>query len=160
MDASDLLNKSAFAKLMLGIDCQIDRVEYQLVGFGREYRRYVIDYGTIPKHIAEPDCQAALDLLVERKWLNHCGRSMGVSLTAIDAGFSTDDVLNYARRYAPSKLIAVRGAQGDTAPRIAKVNRRGYRTMAAAMSSPSSAPDAPKVRPSSCAIGKEVRPAP
>ena len=55
--------------LMLGIDCQIDRVEYRLVGFGREYRRYVIDYGTIPKHIAEPDCQAALDLLVERKWL-------------------------------------------------------------------------------------------
>ena len=48
---------------------------------------------------------------------------MGVSLTAIDAGFSTDDVLNYARRYAPSKLIAVRGAQGDTAPRIAKVMR-------------------------------------
>ena len=41
-----------------------------------------------------------------------------------------------------------------------ELHRRGYRTMAAATSSPSSAPDAPKVRPSSCAIGKEVRPAP
>jgi len=60
---------------------------------------------------------------MDRQWLNYCGRSIGVSLAAIDAGFSTDDVLNYARRYAPSKLIAVRGAQGDLAPRIAKVQR-------------------------------------
>jgi hypothetical protein len=39
-------------------------------------------------------------------------------------------------------------------------HRKGYRKMAAATSLPSSAPDAPKVRPSSCAIGKEVQPAP
>jgi phage terminase large subunit GpA-like protein len=58
-----------------------------------------------------------------RKWLNYCGRPVGIELAAIDAGYSTDDVLNYARRYAPSKLIAVRGAAGDTAPRIAKVQR-------------------------------------
>jgi phage terminase large subunit GpA-like protein len=52
--------------LMLGVDCQLDRVEWQLVAFGREYRRYVIDYGTIGKHIAEPDCQRNLDLLLAR----------------------------------------------------------------------------------------------
>ncbi len=31
--------------LMLGIDCQVDRVEWQLVGFGAHYTRFVIDYG-------------------------------------------------------------------------------------------------------------------
>jgi phage terminase large subunit GpA-like protein len=40
--------------LMLGVDCQVDRIEWQAVAFGREYKRYVVDYGTIPKHIAEP----------------------------------------------------------------------------------------------------------
>lgn len=53
--------------LFLGIDCQLDRVEWQLVGFGQEYRRYVIDYGTVFKHISEPDCQRNLDLLLARQ---------------------------------------------------------------------------------------------
>ena len=109
--------------LMLGIDCQLDRVEWQIVGFGREYRRYVIDYGVIGKHVSEPDCQRNLDLLLSCKWLNSFGREIGISLAAIDAGYATDDVLTYARRYPPHKLIAVRGAQGDAAPRIAKVQR-------------------------------------
>ena len=109
--------------LMLGVDCQLDRVERQLVAFGREYRRFVIDYGTIGKHIAEPDCQRNLDLLLARKWTNFCGLEMAITLAAIDANYATDDVLNYARRYPSHKLIAVRGAHGDAAPRIAKVQR-------------------------------------
>jgi phage terminase large subunit GpA-like protein len=109
--------------LTLGIDCQLDRIEWVLLGHGREYRRYVVDYGTIGKHIAEPDCQRNLDLLLERKWTNFRGRSMPISLAAIDANYSTDDVLAYARRYSVSKLIAIRGAAGDGAPRIAKVRR-------------------------------------
>jgi len=52
-----------------------------------------------------------------------CGRPIGVSCAAIDGNFATDDVLRYARRYSPSRLIAVRGAQGDHVPRIAKVQR-------------------------------------
>jgi len=109
--------------LMIGIDCQGNRVEWQLVGFGPEYRRYVVDYGTIGKHISEPDCRRNLDLLLTRKWLNFRGREMGISLAAIDANYATDDVLAYARRYPPHRLIAVRGAHGDAAPRIAKVQR-------------------------------------
>ena len=109
--------------LTLGIDCQADRVEWLLVGFGRDYRRFVIDYGTIFKHIAELDCQHNIDILLQRKWLNSAGRQLEISLAAIDANYSTDDVLAYARRYPPHKLIAIRGAQGDFAPRIAKVQR-------------------------------------
>jgi phage terminase large subunit GpA-like protein len=48
---------------------------------------------------------------------------MGISIAAIDANYSTDEVLNYARKYPPHKLIAIRGARGDSAPRIAKVQR-------------------------------------
>src|ERR1700730_10198096 len=75
------------------------------------------------RDFGEPDCQRNLDLLLDRKWPNHRGRPMSISLAAIDANYSTDDVLAYARRYAPSKLIAVRGAIGDGAPRIARVRR-------------------------------------
>ena len=109
--------------LTLGIDCQLDRVEWTLLGHGEHYRRFVIDCGTIGKHISEPDCQRNLDLLLARKWPNFCGREIGISLAAIDAGYSTDDVLDYCRRHSPSRLIAVRGVPGDAVPRLAKVQR-------------------------------------
>jgi phage terminase large subunit GpA-like protein len=55
--------------------------------------------------------------------MNFCGKPMGISLAAIDANYSTDEVLAYARRYPAHKLISVRGSRGDSAPRIAKVQR-------------------------------------
>ncbi len=109
--------------LTLGIDCQLDRIEWQLLGHGEHYQRFVIDVGTIGKHISEGDCQRNLDLLLARKWPNSRGRQIGIALAAIDANFSTDDVLAYARHYPSTKLIAIRGAQGDAAPRIARIQR-------------------------------------
>ena len=89
--------------LMLGIDCQGDRVEWQLVGFGREYRRYVIDYGIVDRHISDPDCQRNLDLVLAKQWNNAAGKSLGVDLTAIDGNAWTEDVWSFARRHPSSK---------------------------------------------------------
>jgi len=109
--------------LTIGIDCQLDRVEWVALAHGRQFKRFVVDYGTISKHISEPDCQHNIDALMNRTWPNYCGVSVPVSLTAVDANYSTDDVLAYARRYPSSKLIAVRGNPGDAAPRIARIRR-------------------------------------
>ena len=109
--------------LTLGVDVQLDRIEWQLLGHGEHFRKFVIDVGTIGKHISEPDCQRNLDLLLDRKWTNCRGRAIGTSLAAIDAGYSADDVLAYCRRHPPSRLIAVRGVPGDATPRLARVQR-------------------------------------
>ena len=89
--------------LTLGIDVQLDRCEWQVIGHGEHYRKFVIDVGTIGKHISEPDAQRNIDLLLQRKWTNFRGRQIGISLAAIDAGWSTDDVLTFAHRYPPTK---------------------------------------------------------
>jgi len=109
--------------LTIGIDCQLDRVEWVALAHGRQFKRFVVDYGTISKHISEPDCQHNIDALMNRTWLNYVSISVPVSLTAIDANYSTDDVLAYAHRYPSSKLIAIRGNPGDAAPRIARIRR-------------------------------------
>ena len=109
--------------LTLGVDCQLDRCEWQVIGHGEHYRKFVIDVGTIGKHISEPDAQRNLDLLLQRRWTNFRGRQLEISLAAIDAGYSTDDVLAYARRHSSSKVIAVRGVAGDATPRLARVQR-------------------------------------
>ena len=110
--------------LTLGVDCQIDRCEWLLLGFGEGYRRYVVDCGTVLKHISEPDCQRDLIALMQRRWPNAFGRSLELSMIAIDAGYSADDVLAFTHRCpSPSKLMAVRGIPGDATPRIARVQR-------------------------------------
>jgi phage terminase large subunit GpA-like protein len=115
--------------LFLGIDCQGDRVEWQLVGFGRDYRRFVIEYGIIGRHISDPDCQRNLDLLMARKWRNIAGREIGPDMSAIDGNAWTEDVWSWARKHPSSKLIMVRGRGDDAAPRLARVKReRNERT--------------------------------
>jgi phage terminase large subunit GpA-like protein len=107
----------------IGIDCQKDRVEWQLVGWGREFRRYVIDYGIIPGHITEKSCQEGLDGLLRQEWKNAFGRSFSADLVAIDGNAWTEDVWGWARRHPAQRLIMVRGDPRDTAPRFQRVRR-------------------------------------
>jgi len=106
---------------MLGIDCQGDRIEWQLVGFGREYRRYVVDYGIVDRHISDPNCQRNLILVMQRQWRNKYGWSFGVDFSAIDGNAWTEDVWSFARQHASNKLIMVRGRGDDAAPRLVRV---------------------------------------
>jgi phage terminase large subunit GpA-like protein len=106
--------------LTLAVDCQLDRIEWQLVGHGEGFRRYVVDIGTIDKHISEPACQRDLDLLMRRRWTNFRGRELEIKMTAIDAGWSRDDVVAFAHRYSRSRVMALRGVPGDLAPRIGR----------------------------------------
>jgi phage terminase large subunit GpA-like protein len=106
---------------MLRIDCQHDRVEWQLVGFGREYRRFVIDCGVVDRHISDENCQRNLTLLMQRFWRNNYGRPFGVDFAAIDGNAWTNDVWSFAKQHPSSKLIMVRGRGDDAAPRLARV---------------------------------------
>jgi phage terminase large subunit GpA-like protein len=115
--------------IFLGIDCQADRVEWQLVGFGREHRRFVIDYGVIPGHISDKQCQERLSALLTQRWPNSSGRDIGIDLAAIDGNAWTEDVWDFARRHPSSLLIMVRGVGSDTAPLLARVRKeRNQRT--------------------------------
>lgn len=109
--------------LMLGIDCQEGHVEFQVVGFGKNYHRYVVEYGIVERHISDIDCQRNLDLVLARTWKNTFGREIGISFTAIDGNAYTEDVWAFARRHPASKLIMVRGRGDEGAARLALVKR-------------------------------------
>lgn len=104
--------------LAIGVDCQGDRVEWQLVGFGRERQRFVIDRGVIADHISEEKAQHALDDLLKREWPNAWGRRLPADMLAIDFNYAKSSVLDWVRRYPESRVIAVRGAKSDRAPEL------------------------------------------
>lgn len=109
--------------ITLGIDCQADRAEWHLVGFGRNYRRYVIDYGLAPGHISDKGCQTKLTALLQQQWRNASGQLLGVDMAAIDGNAWTEDVWSFAKLFPRSQLIMVRGSNRDEAPRFVRVKR-------------------------------------
>jgi len=113
--------------LTLGIDCQGDRVEWQVVAWGREGRRFVVAYGVIPKHISDEECRAKLDDLLKQTFPNCVGRRLAIDLAAIDGNAYTEDVWTWARRHPASRVIMVRGVPSETAPLLARVKRERNR---------------------------------
>ncbi len=107
--------------LTIGVDCQADRLEWQLVGWGTDYRRWVIAYGVIQGHITEARAQGALDALLLQTWPNAVGRRFPADMLAIDGNAWTEDVWDWVRRHPQSRVIMVRGRGEDNAPLIARV---------------------------------------
>ena len=132
----DRAEQSAYARgtipcgallVFLGIDCQIDRVEWQLVGFGRDHRRFVIDRGVVPGHIAEVKTQDLLSGLVSQTWPNSAGRQIGIDLAAIDGNAWTEDVWSFAQKHPTTRVIMVRGIHQEWAPLLARVKKERNR---------------------------------
>lgn len=115
--------------LTLGIDCQADFVACQVVGWGRDFRRYVVDYFAIPGHISTDGCRTRLDDLLKQSWPNSAGNRLGLDMAAIDGNAWTEDVWDWARRHPKHRVMMVRGGNNDHAPRLQRVKReRNERT--------------------------------
>lgn len=105
--------------LTIGIDSQGDRCEWQLVGWGRNRRRWVIDHGVIDGNITTDEGRAGLDRLMEREWLDFNGRRRAVDQFAIDAGgHYAQETYSWAKGHPRSRLMVVRGSRFDNAPAL------------------------------------------
>lgn len=115
--------------LTLGIDCQVDFVACQLVAWGRDFRRFVVDYFTIPGHVSDARCRQRLDELVGATWPNQAGNRIALDLAAIDGNAYTEDVWEWARRHPKHRVMMMRGGNNDHAPRLQRVRKeRNERT--------------------------------
>lgn len=109
--------------LTIGIDCQDDRVEWQSVAWGTDFRRWVVDYGVIPGHISAEKCQERLNGLMLQTWANAYGHRIAADMVAIDGNAYTEDVWEWARRHPSGRLIMMRGDNRDSAPLIQRVKK-------------------------------------
>lgn len=109
--------------LTIGADCQSDRVEVHVKAFGRDGRRWTVEYIVIDGHISEDKAQAALDALLTKTWPDEFGKRRPVDMLAIDGNYATEDVLDWAKGHPEDRVIVVRGIRGDAAPAMTLVKR-------------------------------------
>lgn len=119
--------------LVCGVDCQGDRVEYQVVARAPDYRKAVIAYGVLPGHISTVEAQSGLDALLKQGFVNAFGRAVVIDVLAIDGNAYTEDVWAWAKKHPASRVIMVRGVASEAAPLLVRVKKekdRGGKTLA------------------------------
>ncbi|MEX0758387.1 MAG: terminase gpA endonuclease subunit, partial [Tistlia sp.] len=95
--------------LVLAIDVQGDRVEVHVKAFGRDGRRWTVEYKIVPGFIAEERVRAELDSLLASRWRCQADGQLGVDLLAIDGNAYTEDVWAWVKGKPRSKVEIVVG---------------------------------------------------
>ncbi len=113
-----------------GIDVQKDRVEVHTVGWGKDKQRWVIDYRVIMGDVELGEVWDDLEAYLETT-IRVSGSDMETKISAfsIDAGFATNQVSAFCKRFPRSRCFPVKGQTGLLqfigTPRQGEVTVRG-----------------------------------
>lgn len=110
--------------LTAGVDCQADRLEVQLVAWGRNRQSWVFGYTVIPHEIGSEEAWAALDALLKEEWKTTAGLPLKLDALAIDSGAFTDDVWAWAKRHPRQRVIVIKGSSSQNGPTMMPMQER------------------------------------
>jgi phage terminase large subunit GpA-like protein len=97
--------------LTAGVDVQKDRCVYEVVGWGEDKQSWSVDAGVIPMDTSAEAEWTRLDELLDRRYTSETGAPMAILMLAVDSGYNTQMVYNWARRHPMSRVIAVKGVK-------------------------------------------------
>ena len=98
--------------LTAGVDVQRDRLVWEVVAWGDDKASWSVDAGVIPGDTSKEGADGPwpkLDELLDRTWPGPEGEDYRIRLLAIDSGFNTQMVYNWARGKPMNRVIACKG---------------------------------------------------
>ena len=127
--------------LTAGADVQTDRVEVEVVAWGRGKESWSVDYRVIEGDTARPDVWAKLDAVLARDWPHASGHTLAIRVMGVVAGYATEDVYACRNRRtsgdvqeASSSVLEFPHSAGSGAPPAGAVRcERGARRKAGAV---------------------------
>ncbi len=114
-----------------GADVQKDRVVWEVVAWAGDKQSWSVDSGVLPGDSSGEEVWRGLDALLEREWPVADGTTARISMLAVDSGYNTNVVYNWARLKPLSRVIACKGVSTARtmigAPSAVDVTVRGVR---------------------------------
>lgn len=95
--------------LVAGADVQKDRIEVEIVAYGRGRQSWSIDYRIISGDVSSGEPFRRLDELLNERFPHDLGGTAFIRMLAIDSGYNTQDVYNWVRKYPPNRVMAIKG---------------------------------------------------
>lgn len=96
--------------LTCGVDIQKDRIEAEVVGWGRNKVSWSITYQVFNGDPAKPEVWRELEDFLGKTFPGESS-AYPIRLTAIDSGFLTQHVYNFVRRFPQNRVIAIKGVE-------------------------------------------------
>ncbi len=115
--------------LTCGVDIQKDRIECEVVAWGRNKESWSVDYIVIDGDTARAETWDRLDVeVLQKDWKHKSGQTLSIRVMAVDSGYATQDVYSFVRQHpqavwgasgarasAPRSAVAIKGQARDTA---------------------------------------------
>lgn len=105
--------------LTAGIDVQEDRFAVEVRAWGRGEENWLVWWGELWGNIEQSDVATQLDEMLYRDYHHASGHVLKISCAAIDTGYQTHAIYNYARKRSPL-VIAVKGSSTAGRPIIGR----------------------------------------
>lgn len=99
-----------------GVDVQDDRIEMEIVGWGRDHESWSLDYHVLR---GDPDIAAFwldVDDLLRERYETSDGRWLRIEAAGVDSGAHTDAVYKYCGRRKARRVWAIKGMFGPGRP--------------------------------------------
>lgn len=102
---SDALVLTAF------VDTQDDRLEAEVLGWGKGRESWSVEYRRFMGSPAQKPVWDELDAWLQQTWTHQSGVAMGIQIAGIDSGgHHTDDVYKFVRKRQHRRIFATKGA--------------------------------------------------
>lgn len=99
------------AVLSVGADTQPDRLEAEVVGWGRDEESWSIDYEVFMGDPNQPEVWEKFDEYLQKRWLRADGRPFVVEAACVDSGgHNTQAVYDFCKARTGRKIWAIKGA--------------------------------------------------
>lgn len=102
--------------LTAGVDVQKDRLELEIVAWGRDRESWSVDYRVLQGDPAKADVWIALDAVLAESFTHETGVNLAIVKLAIDTGYATQEVYDWVRRQQGDRVLAIKGVDRLGAP--------------------------------------------
>ena len=107
--------------LTCGVDCQDDRLEYEIVAWGKGEESWSVRYETIYGDPSTAELWSRLDTALNETFIHPLYGEMVVRSACVDSGgHYTQQVYNYCRLRAGRRVFAIKGIGGDGKPLVGR----------------------------------------
>jgi phage terminase large subunit GpA-like protein len=111
--------------LTCGVDVQADRIEGEVVGWGKDDESWSIDYFILRGDPSRPEIWKDLDERLTRKYRHESGAMLHTATAFLDSGYHSAQVYRFCR---PRQVRRVFACKGQAGPAVPLTKPRGKRT--------------------------------
>lgn len=95
--------------LTAGADVQANRIEVEVVAWGRNRESWSVDYRVFEGNTSQPQVWDQLTRVMDEEFPTFYGGALRIQKLAVDSGFNTMRVYDWVRSMLPTRVMAVKG---------------------------------------------------